>query len=765
MNSNTPPISSQPQFLSLAISEITLDDTINTRPINYEIAAEYREAMLAYGVDSWQDHWNELPRITASKHLFSGFHTVTAVKVAFGADHILRCAVEGETYRDAFFLATGTNAQHGRRRSNAEKFESVLRWLVDEKEREWTNGHIAAQCQVTPQYVGRISKDLETDSSSEEWEYYADYRKRVHGEDTPTPYKRPAYRTFPKADGRFETMDTAKIGTTPSYDSQAQIQTDYKGMIKYRDAAHDKWKAYCEKWGIDFNWDDFCLYAEKHLDGSGCVSAINPEEATLDQIREKSLTWQKMKSAISGSAKWVVSHRAGLDFMKSQKAKEAKAEPAPDSSDLLPEKDRVQLTGLRSVLERLHREGVPENIVKDGKYTNTYETIEFERAFDDPQYAIDLANLYETTPENVLALRDEILADSEQAKEEEGSELEDSSTLETEQVSLLSNLYEHLSDDELLKRYRDFLERNPNNPHRLEGYRQLRGTAYARKLFDEIDEIDKPRLEDRKEDESKPDRKGLRKNLEAMVGSDTEPNPSILTKLYHVSEAEIHAEIEEVFGAEEEKPQKPPTPDISPPMDPPSNWTGRIWEAYNDTRAAYDAMMGGEPAQKVADKYWESFLAEAKKNAPRGKGLPRGNPTGEDGVYDKSTSTRIADAWKWISEQCRPPIQENKPNENEQKMIEMNMLERPPAECHPPRPDWLRCWTYDVACRMSDFNIVVHGLNYEGEIGRLEFQSPIPMHVDHFELIVAAIREAVDVEIQEFEENQEASKPKDEEKA
>ena len=733
MNSNTPPISSQPQFLSLAISEITLDDTINTRPINYEIAAEYREAMLAYGVDSWQDHWNELPRITASKHLFSGFHTVTAVKVAFGADHILRCAVEGETYRDAFFLATGTNAQHGRRRSNAEKFESVLRWLVDEKEREWTNGHIAAQCQVTPQYVGRISKGLETDSSSEEWEYYADYRKRVHGEDTPTPYKRPAYRTFPKADGRFETMDTAKIGTTPSYDSQAQIQTDYKGMIKHRDAAYDCWKAYCEKWGIDFNWDDFCLYAEKHLDGSGCVSAINPEEATLDQIREKSLTWQKMKSAISGSAKWVVSHRAGLDFMKSQKAKEAKAEPAPDSSDLLPEKDRVQLTGLRSVLERLHREGVPENIVKDGKYTNTYETIEFERAFDDPQYAIDLANLYETTPENVLALRDEILADSEQAKEEEGSELEDSSTLETEQVSLLSNLYEHLSDDELLKRYRDFLERNPKDPHRLQGYRLLRGTAYARKLFDEIDEIDKPRLEDRKEDEPKPDRKGLRKNLEAMVGSDTAPNPSILTKLYNVPEAEIHAEIEEVFGAEEEKPQKPPSPEFSPP---PSNHTGTIYAAYKDARRAYDAMMGGEPAEKVADKYWESFLAEAKKNAPRGYGLPRGNPTGEgDSVYDESSSKRIAGAWDRITEQCQAS----------------------------PHPDWLREWILETCCQMSSFAVVVHGRNFEGEIGRLEFQPSTLLSPENLERIVAATREAIDVELQEIlaerQENQEAPKP------
>ena len=122
-------------------------------------------------------------------------------------------------------------------------------------------------------------------------------------------------------------MDTAKIGTTPSYDSQAQIQTDYKGMIKHRDAAHDKWKAYCEKWGIDFNWDDFCLYAEKHLDGSGCVSAINPEEATLDQIREKSLTWQKMKDAISGNANWVISHRLGLEH---QEYRRKKSEPTEE---------------------------------------------------------------------------------------------------------------------------------------------------------------------------------------------------------------------------------------------------------------------------------------------------------------------------------------------------------------------------------------------------------------------------------------------------
>ena len=622
MNSNTPPISSQPQFLSLAISEITLDDTINTRPINYEIAAEYREAMLAYGVDSWQDHWNELPRITASKHLFSGFHTVTAVKVAFGADHILRCAVEGETYRDAFFLATGTNAQHGRRRSNAEKFESVLRWLVDEKEREWTNGHIAAQCQVTPQYVGRISKGLETDSSSEEWEYYADYRKRVHGEDTPTPYKRPAYRTFPKADGRFETMDTAKIGTTPSYDSQAQIQTDYKGMIKYRDAAHDKWKAYCEKWGIDFNWDDFCLYAEKHLDGSGCVSAINPEEATLDQIREKSLTWQKMKDAISGNANWIISHRLGLEH---QEYRRKKSEPTA-AEETYP------------VISEILTEASEEEKSKES-----------------------LMDAYDDLSSAVYALWDK-------------------------------NLRKHYAWSEVYAAAKsnwpaiaDVMRYSPDD----ESEESLKFQIAVWKNFKKDVEFAVLQIED----------------LDSIESTDS----WLLKKLIASEEA------------------------YEPP---PSNGTGKIYAAYTDARRAYYLMMGDEPAQKVADKYWESFLAEAKKNAPRGYGLPRGNPTGEgDSVYDESSSKRIAGAWDWITEQCQAS----------------------------PHPDWLREWILETCCQMSSFAVVVHGRNFEGEIGRLEFQPSTLLSPENLERIVAATREAIDVELQEIlaerQENQEAPKP------
>ena len=122
-------------------------------------------------------------------------------------------------------------------------------------------------------------------------------------------------------------------------------------------------------------------------------------------------------------------------------------------------------------------------------------------------------------------------------------------------------------------------------------------------------------------------------------------------------------------------------------------------------------------SEKVADKYWESFLAEAKGNAPRGYGLPRGNPTGEgDSVYDESSSKRIAGAWDWITEQCQAS----------------------------PHPDWLRKWILETCCQMSSFALVVHGRNFEGEIHRLEYQANIPLSHVHIEEIATAAFEAAE---------------------
>ena len=308
----------------------------------------------------------------------------------------------------------------------------------------------------------------------------------------------------------------------------------------------------------------------------------------------------------------------------------------------------------------------------------------------------------------------------------------------------------------------EFIERNPKNSHRPQGYRLLRGTAYARKLFDEIDEIDKPRLEDPKEDESKPDREGLRKNLEAMVGSDTEPNPSILTKLYHVPEAEIHAEIEEVFG-EEKKTDSTESESTSPlaasPKSPPkpfeSTNVGIVFAAHNEAKEAYIKMMGGEPAEKVAEKYWDDFCDTAKKNAPRGKGLPKGKHDGTTvDRYPRDKAERIVECWEWIRNQCQPGLN----NQAERDVCNLNLL-----KCDPPAL-WIQNWIYETCCKMSDFNIVMHGLNYESEIGRLEFKAPIPLGGEALEQIIKATQEAVDFELQEIlaehnEHKEEANAP------
>ena len=56
----------------------------------------------------------------------------------------------------------------------------------------------------------------------------------------------------------------------------------------------------------------------------------------------------------------------------------------------------------------------------------------------------------------------------------------------------LSQFLHRLSDDDLLLRYTQFLQRNASDCRfiELEGYRHLRGKAYDRCLFDEIDKCD-----------------------------------------------------------------------------------------------------------------------------------------------------------------------------------------------------------------------------------------------------------------------------------
>ena len=60
------PISESENIITRKIEDIILDPKINTREVDSDIVVEYKEAMQGYGA-SWQDHWNELPRISVER--------------------------------------------------------------------------------------------------------------------------------------------------------------------------------------------------------------------------------------------------------------------------------------------------------------------------------------------------------------------------------------------------------------------------------------------------------------------------------------------------------------------------------------------------------------------------------------------------------------------------------------------------------------------------------------------------------------------------
>ena len=387
MNSNIPAQKNQPETTPISESDwmprhfdfngtekpVRFDEIIvdpayqmRTEGTNPEIVKRYAEIMKQNDPDGWLAFplIKLLRRKDADSKLFliSGFHRLEAMKLN-GYDKI-EAVVSRGTHLNGLILAAGENADRSQPRTNADIQNIVEMFLTDPELCQWNNAQIARWAQVDAQTV-------------------ANHERRLLSTPNFGIDNRPETRKFIDKHGNVSERKAPSPPPDLGTDDAKQRKTEFQAYIKHRNAAFHAWEAYCEQWEIPFDWESFCLDAEKHLNGRGCVSAINPEEATLDQIREKSLTWQKMKSAISHGANWVVSHRAGLDFTQKQKAKE-----------------------------------------------------------------------------------------------------------------------------------------------------------------------------------SRPDREGLRKNLEAMVGSDTAPNPSILTKLYNVPETEIHAEIEAVFGVEEEKPQKPTAKEV-----------------------------------------------------------------------------------------------------------------------------------------------------------------------------------------------------------
>lgn len=169
----------------MSIDAIRLDERCQPRmSINPEVIDEYAEAMTQGA---------EFPPLTVYRDgstfwLADGFHRIAAAKYA-GKQHIV-CDVQQGTIRDAILHAVGANANHGMRRTNADKRRAVETLLKDSEWSHWSDSEIARRCSVDHKTVARIRQSLGDSQVTDE-------------------------RTYTDRYGNTRTMNTANIGRRP----------------------------------------------------------------------------------------------------------------------------------------------------------------------------------------------------------------------------------------------------------------------------------------------------------------------------------------------------------------------------------------------------------------------------------------------------------------------------------------------------------------------------------------------------------------------
>ena len=281
--------------VTVPIYDIIIDPRINTRELDEDVIEEYREPMREYGKEYWQSFWNEYPRMTESRHLYSGSHTVTAAMREFGREYQISVVQEGKDWREAYFLATRMNATHGRRRTNAEKELAVRRWLEDDEMCQWTDGHIAKECLVSAPFVSKVARSLETISS------------------------RPTKRKYLDEKGEVQWKETKQIGTNQTKDSQEterESETEdyeYKNAYDFAVAKSDEairtYEEKQESLGLaELPWygaDGFFYHAQAEFERQGKQLGYAHRDLSINQLSELAKLWESVTNAIKHNANWV----------------------------------------------------------------------------------------------------------------------------------------------------------------------------------------------------------------------------------------------------------------------------------------------------------------------------------------------------------------------------------------------------------------------------------------------------------------------------
>ena len=137
--------------VSLPIDTITVDTRAQSRAeIDMGLVAEYAELMRDGVIfppltvlNDGSTHW-----------LSEGFHRIAAYREA--GILIIPCIVKPGGLREAILLSVGSNANHGKRRSNADKRRAVELLLKDECWASWSDSAIAKQCAVDHKTVASV---------------------------------------------------------------------------------------------------------------------------------------------------------------------------------------------------------------------------------------------------------------------------------------------------------------------------------------------------------------------------------------------------------------------------------------------------------------------------------------------------------------------------------------------------------------------------------------------------------------------------------
>lgn len=139
----------------LNLNAIIIDKGTQARErISEETVTDYAEAM---------QEGDQFPPITVffdgvEYYLADGFHRLHAAKRIGKAS--IQATVEAGTLRDAILFSLGANANHGLRRTNADKRQCIMTLLEDVEWQALTNSEIAAYCHVSRQLVTAVRAEI-----------------------------------------------------------------------------------------------------------------------------------------------------------------------------------------------------------------------------------------------------------------------------------------------------------------------------------------------------------------------------------------------------------------------------------------------------------------------------------------------------------------------------------------------------------------------------------------------------------------------------